>query len=354
MAQDHGLEVNETPKINRRRLLGNTVKAIAGTAVGIPLAREALQTVTGKVETTEGIFYPLYEVHKYPIENLPPKLDVYFRELMTKPDIPNSLTDRQIASLVGSQNIENKISQQKAKIALGDVIPTSYPLSPDLMYGIAMVVGANAPGMTSAAAGATLGTFLERRPSSRKMNRRVALGFLGAAAYSATAAAHTLLDQDTLSKHLDQKDPTGDPLGKIAVKVNGLLSDFHPEIAVLFFRNAVWAHKLLAYSKELKSELKRKPNVALAIGAAHAGVEEFLMLGEDFIEKIITAYPKSWLEAVVDNNGGIKNFSTLRLIDPGETSSGEAPIKGFEDRKLAGVLDDLFKREPNSSPHLTR
>lgn len=360
MAQDQGTEASgqEPLKINRRRLIGNAAKAIAGTAVGITVGREVLQTVTGKVETEDGIFYPLYEVHKYPIEKLPKDLDVYFREVITKPDgIPASLTDNQITGLLGFQSIKNEIVRQGAKIALGDIIPTSYPLFPDQVFGLAMVVGANALGTTAAAAGATLGTLLETRPASRKMARRTAIGFLGAATYSATTAGNLLLDQETLSKGLNQTDPTGDALGRITVKINGLISDFHPEIALLFFRNAVWAHKFLEYSKELKTELKRKPNIALAIGAAHAGVEDFLTMGEDFIEKCITSYPKAWLEALVDVNGGIKSFSSLKLIEPGQVGDREGsskPIKTFEDKKLEGVLDDLFKRETDTNPRLTR
>lgn len=352
MPQDQGLETDqsvpqEPPKINRRRLLGNTAKAIAGTAVGIPLAREVKQTVEQKVETTEGVFYPLYEFHYSPIEKLPDKVDIYWREgpgdMLAETVFfdPNGL-------------IRKSLYEKGARVAVGDVDYRPQDLSKDEVTAIADVIAASAIPIAAAASGLWVGnTFLVEDPLMKKINRRVILGAAVAGYFSTFTQSGReqeegiLQNKQQIPRHarltdiLDEKNPSKDLIGKATIRLEGLLSDFHPELAITFFRNAVWAHKLLEYSKRLQKDLGRKPNFALAIGAGHGGVEDFLILGEKFIETCISAYPKEWLSEVMKTNGGLQEFSTMRITQPTHSPTETPDLKSAEtfiDQSLMGAL----------------
>lgn len=345
MAQDQGQEVNqpaaqEPPKTNRRRLLGNIARAIVGTAVGIPVVREIKQTVEQKVETTEGVFYPLYEFHYSPIEKLPDKVDVYWREW-----VGESLPDD--AFLDPNGFIRKSLYEKGAKIAFGDVDYRPQDLSKDQLKATSALISASLMPLvpiTAVNVGRAIGSQFERDPKARKISRRAALATLGATTFAATGLNYFGREVAQVEKEdvpyfntaplTDIKNPAGTALGRAITKLDGIISDFHPEAAITFFRNAVWAHKLLEHSKVLKKDLGRKPNYALAIGDAHAGVEEFLIAGQTVIEACISAYPKEWLSEVMKTNGGIEKFSSIRIAKP-----VKSPIKAFTLENVESVVD---------------
>lgn len=345
MAHDQGSELTQptdTPKINRRRLLGNTAKAIAGTAVAIPIAREVKQTMEDKVETNEGIFYPLYEVHGYPIENLPDKIDVYWRE----GNLPIEFYDP-------NRRIARILYEKKAKVAFGDVDWWPKDLSKDQLQAASALISASLMGLVPTTA--SLAAYMrDKTPVTGTIGRRAFLGGAAATAFAATGLnLYAMEIAQTNNKEIRKnvpyidpfrsiniENPSSDVLGKATIKLQGLISDFHPEIAIMFFRNAVWAHKLIEYSKKLKDDLKRKPNFALAIGASHGGVEEFLIAGQQFIETCISAYPKEWLSEVIKTNGGIEKFSQITIDEPtGSDLEWSKTIDTFVDEPLEKAIE---------------
>lgn len=346
ISTNHKPENSEQPitqeppsKMGRRMAIGKTVKAGLGLAAGAFLAQETMQTFEGKVETSSGIFYPLYEFHTAPIEKLPDKCDIYWME------------NRDFSR----EGLRKELYEKGARVAFGDVDYRPQDLSKDEVKAASAIIASSIMAIAPATAGLAIGTLLEKPSLSRKINRRVVLGGLAATAFSATTLNFLAEESNAVSgteiPHvpygLDTNNPAKDASGRMIIRLRGLLSDLHPEIAVIFFRNAVWAHKLLEYSKKLQGELGRKPSFALAVGAGHSGVEDFLLLGEKFVETCISAYPKEWLSEVVKTNGGIEKFSSIRTTQPTHSPSEVPNVKDsdiFVDQELANTLNKVLPK----------
>lgn len=111
--------------------------------------------------------------------------------------------------------------------------------------------------------------------------------------------------------HVDQDKPEG----RIMQRIDAIASHSHPETALVFFRNLVWARKLLKL-KELDDN--KSPMVYAQVGKGHGGVEDFIRLGDkygpDLLSKLIASYPKPLLDCSVKRTGGLDQFCSLRLI----------------------------------------
>lgn len=92
-------------------------------------------------------------------------------------------------------------------------------------------------------------------------------------------------------------------------RANAILEHLHPENLIIFFRNIIMARKLQTLAKHKIKESKSRPNIGYVVGAGHAGIEDLLVLGEEFTLLLLSIYPDKLLKNIVDHNGGIDAFS---------------------------------------------
>lgn len=300
-----------------------------GAAVGAGIIQNEREKENGIV-TRNATFVPFYELHDRGVDSksLPSDLKVYFREF-SSPDLftdtPQELLNSRAFSpfvrggiKVISDDILLKLSQTQTEIMLGDIFLGARSLVEipiqvvEFMGGIGAVV---------------FGIKKDKKPltTRRKFLKKAAI--VG----GAWAALPAMSSQaSTLAGELQEG-----AIRRIAIRFNGIVSDFHPEVMTLFFRNAVVADKLLTIAGELKLDSPDK--FAYHVGVGHGGIEDFLEAGRDFCRNLILAYPKDWLSEIVELNGGPKNFSSARLLRLPEDLTRE-------DLKTGNKLNDSSDR----------
>ncbi len=262
------------------------------------------------IETRSGVFIPLYENHLGGIKKIPQNLDGFFREMMMYKEIHEE-TGQQLVNSGGetgrppfvmdikffSDDVVSQLAQQETKIILGD---TDVPFAKvtDLSGLGQLISGIFGAG---ALASGVLDKKYERRSFFRKIGIGAAVwGASGLATISNLGATFTL-DQENAVR-------------RIATRVSGLLSHTHPENAKVFFRNVLAAEKMLLAANHLTPRNGQKPRIGFNFGSEHSGIEDFLQAGPDVTRAIITAFPKSYLQATVDLNGSLDNLCSLRMV----------------------------------------
>ena len=307
---------------NRRQFLQTAAILATAGGVGAGISNEVVKGFKG-ITTDVGTFLPLYERHTIGIEatSIPADAQVYFKEFssyytgdhhaatMDEPALPLLLST---ATVYENQpfkgdirsfpdDILNRIASLGTEIMIGDVILGSYESNETLET---LKKNYLRGGILSVAS--LLGAYFS------KGTRRGFLKGMGLAllAWSLPPVLSNDLGGSGLGTGKKQ-----DALKRITARIEGIVSDFHPEEALVFFRNAVMADKMLKVAEELKIQGSGKlPQIAFHTEAAHSGIEDFLQIGADYTRKIILAHPKPFLREVVDFNGGSEKLSSSRLI----------------------------------------
>jgi len=191
--------------------------------------------------------------------------------------------------------------------------------------------------ITVSGMGSVLASTLPEKPS--KISRRKILLGLGSATigWAASAIGANVLGANTMNENQQQG-----ALRRILARVEGIISDFHPENSSTFFRNAVMARKMLTIAETYKSP----PKIAFQVENGHSGIEDFLQLGPEGTKAIILAHPKSFLKNWVETNGGIEDFCSSRLIKLApnfKAINGKIEDKIAKDIKSRRVVDFKLK-----------
>jgi hypothetical protein len=140
---------------------------------------------------------------------------------------------------------------------------------------------------------------------------------------------------------LNDKQQTA--IKKLSSRIIGLISDFHPERARVFFRNAIIANNLLTMASAIKHQTNSIPKIAFQIEGTHSGIEDFLEAGQDVCRTIILSHPKIFLQNIVNHNGGLEALCTSRLFKlPKEThyENGVIPdsiAQGIQERRITDI-----------------
>lgn len=71
---------------------------------------------------------------------------------------------------------------------------------------------------------------------------------------------------------------------------------------------------MLIVAEDFEKKSGRKPRIAFNVGAAHSGIEDFLVAGHEFTSWLIAQYPKPILWRIIEENGGIDNFCSARIL----------------------------------------
>lgn len=350
---------NEPPNPGRRALIKKTMIA-AGTLATAALVNREIQTIENGVKTNVGIFYPLYEHHDIGIapEDFPSNINGYFKEMNFYSSLGQSISTIRAEDVIEETDIQKPVADilinQTIPIILGDMpVPVGYFEFSRVDQSKPRVA------LAGAIAGATLaynalGPVLQKAgllKANEGITRRkfiTRLAGISAAVSIGPAAADKLLSM-LLPAEVAQKDA----IQRIFIRLNGLIKHTHPEDHMVFFRNVVMADKMLTVAEEMKKHSGRNPRIAFQVGAAHAGIEDFLVAGHNFTRWLLLQYPEDFLWDVVEESGGIKVFSSARSIllksptgvKSDETIVDEALLKSLEEKFASRLNKERERRQ---------
>lgn len=307
------------------------VKRVVGLGIGAYLASKfirneittALDGEIDKIDTSEGVFIPLYERHDKGIDarNIPDDLDIIFREVVfpegTFASLPSRVAHTQLRAYKGTRHevtnaplfrkgVLDNLAEHNGQVMIGDISTLS-------VQDHELIVKSEA--LLGAAAG-TLAILLHLYERDIKLypGRKESLHRRSLIKYATATTAFWGLSP-SFARFLNFNTLTADaPLRRIGARLEGIISDFHPEDMLIFFRNALIANKLLIVANNRQQLLGKKPRVGMIIEGGHSGVEDFLRLGDFLCKEIILLYPRELLEHLVQKNGGIEDFCSARLL----------------------------------------
>ncbi len=118
----------------------------------------------------------------------------------------------------------------------------------------------------------------------------------------------------TIPYLLSNPNTVNTEFGRSIHRLIGLVSNLDLPRAVLLFRNAIIAHKILNLSEQFHQENGRKANMYIEYGAAHGGIDDLLRLGKGVCEALINAYPDQFIQELVTVNVIPPNIASMRLI----------------------------------------
>lgn len=356
-------------KISRRFFLKRAAKAATGAVLGGFVLREADHRERG-VHTAYGRVKMLYERHGDPlnIKDIPEDTQYFFREEVLPAFANDSVWNRLKAdtaqldvidillagavSYPGStrekytqtfpENLTKHLEEKRIPLILGDVDVGTFRTQ-DYLQQTAYVRTLAALGALISGVG--LGKLAENRvlkstgDADKAWDRREFVKVTGVLLAAGIFSHELGAVINALSASKGEKMP---PALETFVR---LTTDLHPENVGLFFRNAVMALKILMAGKESQETTGKEPLGAALVEQIHAGIEDFLVLGEDLLRVIIAATPKSILREVVKASGGIEQIASAVVID---LSSGKSDLhtRVLTDEKLVSLLRESLSVTP--------
>lgn len=315
---------NEPQKMTRRDFLGKLPALLYG-VTRRPEANKPNNDILS-IETPEAKYFPIYESHPQPasreqLELLPPQ-DIflyeyicdsrYFINPLTTPqvilDTPTSfvaIPDSKRPDVIPRDHLE-WLKENNTKICF-----EGYTL-PNIGLTILLTMG----GESVLGTGGVFSIALARAKNNhgKGINRRQFLKLAtGLASAWALSPAAFLMMAPVLGEKTELKM---NALERTIIKAHGLSSHFHPEDPLIFFRNIMFARKLQFLGEVASKEKGQKAQIAYNVGKGHVGIEDFLHIGKDWTLAFLNIFPKPYLKAVVDENGGLENFCSNALFDP--------------------------------------
>lgn len=338
----------DAPKVIRRTALKAGVVAAGAVAFGIK------EITAGKngIETSVGIFYPLYEDHRTGLnpENIPDDLDAYFKEGTMNKSLYEAdpivfIGPRALTRTLRRSEVLEKLAGKKIKLIMGDTdIYVSQQergepnfsdnidlklANDELIIAYGLFVGGGLSGQIKK----LLDGARKHIPSKKELSRRKLIrnSLIGVAAYIALPMGSFVSGGTArFTMDLNQMNATE----RILVRLEGIGSHLHPEIILDFFRNLIMADKILTVAETLQKQTGKKPKVGFNVGSAHAGIEDLLAAGSDFCRTVISFYPTDFLKKIVGINGSIENLATARVISMPTNLKSSDLVEGKNARDL--------------------
>lgn len=312
----------DTGKITRR----NTLKAAAvGVGVAALGLREVLVHQEG-IQTADAIFYPLYEDHRQGIDpkKLPSDLEVLFKEgqmgkghYEVSPEFFLENTNNGLVTTLSNRGIKLAVGDVGLAVgadgALVSKMEEVFELS-NREWTAGFIIGLS--GYLYNHIRKVVDEIQHRVPTRQEVSRR---SFIKRAAYgiAAWAIAPKVSELASTASSISGFNPDQmNALGRVLVRLQGLVSNTHPENHILFFRNLVMADKMLTVAEAMHQQNNLRARIAFNVGAGHAGIEDLLRAGHDFCRMVVMLYPTDFLRAIVEINGNVENFCTTRVINP--------------------------------------
>jgi hypothetical protein len=300
-----------------------------GLASGWSISKEINQAKRPVVETSDAIFLPEYEEHTKGVDSntmSDSDFDIWFIEHYSNPFLQSSASTIQLSQ---PEQVEPKmidlIQQKDRKFAVGEIMLgdklsffkfiRTERLAAGVLLGQASLMDVRIDKNT-----ATAKTHIDidlARGSRRHFIHNM---------FAAGAGALVLPDVTEYIIALTTNPNVKNTLNRILIRLNGIANHLAPERTAVFYRNALISSKLLALGSYYHSALNRKPRIVYEVGAAHSGIEDFLLLGEDFCNYLITNFfSKDDFTQIVALNGGVDNVAGIRVFDFKYSSESKRP-----------------------------
>lgn len=354
----------ERPRISISRK--NLFRLGAAGTLTAAVGREAHREIDWKIATDTAVFYPFYEDHRNGIwldpEKLPQTLDFHWVEHGIWPSLREKYPDLDMPInewfiTVYKLNYEGKIAGNNLKllaskntaIAFGDI---EIPEESDESLIKRMRLGEPNQLLLTylAVRGAKIGwqeakKRLRKNPGTpARMTRRELLARTILTGLDLTAVYFTL--NSLIMEPLTRAKPALLPppeaaLERIKERIAAMMMHTRPADLVVFFRNLIFAHKQLYLAEVESKRLRRQVHISYQIGGGHAGVEDFLILGKGFCEKLIGAYYPQLLAAIIEENRSLDNFTYITKLKPNPESAG---LEGSDWSVSETLFDEDLKR----------
>jgi len=314
------------PKVTRRSFL----KAVLLSPLALLVKPETTKpdNTPLSIETPEAKYFPIYESHPQPanaeqLQQLPPQ-DVFLYEYVRDSrDFIDPLTSPQVILDAVPKTLKDLPDSKREYIVPRDQLEwlrenntkicfEGYRLEQDAgLTAFLPMLGESIIGM-----GGALSLMLlkaEKNVSSKNVVSRRQFLKLAAGLATAWGLSPTAF---LLITPADKTEIKQSALERIIIKAHGLSSQIHPENPIIFFRNIMFARKLQFLGEVASKEKGQKAQISYNVGKGHAGIEDFLHIGKDWTLAFLNIFPKPYLKAVIDTNGGLENFCSNVLFDP--------------------------------------
>jgi hypothetical protein len=319
----------DTSKKNRRAILKGTIAGVGtGALIGKLGANEIFKHHHGIV-TEQTIFHPIYEIHSETISaaDIPENLNgLYFEGLgwFGVGDPAISLKDHSnFGNRMFPDDVLEKLARNNTQITIGD-LDTSTSKTDLVFGGIEGVVGFK---ILKESMKQNVGQ-LPRRQFVKNVGKIAGVWGMSSLVGYTASIADLAIQQERNSA-----------INRILERVNGMISNLHPEQTSIFFRNIKFALCMFSASEVINSDSPSdtKPQIAYIVGKAHAGVEDLLQAGPEFCKKLLLAYPKVFLDEVERQNPSGAIYSTMIINLPTDFKADD-----LDDRAKSSHISQKF------------
>lgn len=296
-----------------------------------------------KIETTSGNFYPIYERHDSPLEGEEleemPRVDLIFYE--------SALTASKDLQALSPEEIVNKRTRRtddRAYLIPRDHLPVIRRNNSLISLEGFSIVGGWATGSIFGQLGEFVGGALALKAALSKKaplgeNRYVSgraqkalLGLLGAWATPRLPIGIAL----SAVSGFEMTNVKQSAALRLVERINAWESHAHPEDKIIFFRNLMMARSLLFLSRYIERVKGRRAEITYNVGMGHAGIEDFLRAGEEFVTYMIKITPDSLFEKLVEVNGGVESLCSLVVVSPNPNNPTKEVIL---DKELKEIIE---------------
>lgn len=347
-------EISEVPReakpktLSRREFL-KVAGLTLGAVTGAKLIKERDKKEVFSIKTKEGEFFPIYEEHTKP---LPPQelekfptFNVMMYELARF-----SFTD--YAKFDNLENVESDYapteSHESKPIIRKQHLPilkergTSVAFEgnkyPEDLYSASLLrdVGKRVGGVILGVNYALNKTTIDEKLGSKKDYAKTLV------TAGVTWAESTMIsDALNIPLYSGGTEAQQGALQRVVANVTSLINHANPDNHTVFLRNILMTRRLQFIGEHATAKQATPAKIGYEVGATHAGMEDFLILGKEVTLDMLNMYPKEVLEKYVDENGGIENFSSVVLFSAKEKYDQKNVLK---DKELIDLLRKKLKR----------
>ncbi|MBI2020535.1 hypothetical protein HYS94_03900 [Candidatus Daviesbacteria bacterium] len=347
--------------LNKREFFQLLPKVALGVTM-VPIVTNEVMKVREGISTPYANFYPIYIRHDQDLEihNLPPNLTVLFSEMMIQggnfaldyasalttwsridPPISKPEATRIYFKRILPDELLLNLAKSGTSLALGDIyLPEGIVKSYFDLIKKEFVAG-GAISLFWA-----IGTRFNLKLSEGLNIRLPRRNLISGAIYGSSLwAILPYLGGISLPYLMDK--PAA--LKRIMIRLEGLESNLHPELIVTFLRNLMMGNNSLTIGEHLLKDSGIKPVIGFKVGAGHSGIEDFLQAGHDICRMLIKSMPRELLQTLINENGGIENFCSARLIKLPEDLSPDdfwyrnnLPLRIIDQRITDYTLQELL------------
>lgn len=344
----------DSKSFSRRRFIKGVAAVVAGGVVS-EMARETKQVVETQgapheIDTQYAVYTPLLENHQIgPLpEGIPDTTTLIFREeaslvgkTMSLPSFEAAFNNRsdlptkQVFDLYFNDQVELILGDMSSLNILTNIhilATVSLALFPIIKLLINLI---ELQGMDKGRKTFLLNAEIAARGKLLNLTRRV---FLGMGTLTILSVVNECIN--VLSTSSRSREPVMLALQRVTNRLFAIQSMTDPLNLVVFFRNALIANQLLAVGEERFNRNREKPHITYNVGSAHAGIEDFLLLGKEFTRAIILSYPTPLLKAMVENNIDVRTMISSRVI---KYQSGDSIDEWIGDEELITALNERLE-----------